>query len=602
MKKLYLTIAIFLLAISLSFAQFPQAISYQIIARDNLGNILIDQLLNLKISIIYGSSIGSAVYIEKQSVSTNQFGLANVKIGLGEIVSGTFSAIDWSKGNYFIKVESSLPTGGYQILGTTSLLAVPYALYSLKSETAGPTGPTGPTGPMLKGLNGTPGPTGPTGSTGLHGITGPAGINGINGVNGITGAKGAQGIQGITGQSGPAGATGFQGIQGIAGPVGATGAKGITGLTGPTGINGINGLNGLNGITGPQGAQGIQGIVGQAGIAGAKGITGATGLQGAQGIQGIIGPVGVAGAKGATGATGSTGINGLNGITGVTGATGPAGINGKNGLTGATGTQGIQGITGPTGVAGSKGVTGTAGINGLNGATGATGPAGTNGINGLKGITGATGLQGIQGITGSAGSGPGALPYGLTGQTLRNNGTGWEISNQIYNNGNYVGIGTTNPTSILDVNGMISANCIKLRGGCDIAEPFNVKSQSVYPGLVLCIDPENPGRLKISENAYDKKVAGIVSGANNVKPGLVMNQDDVFIDGKFPVALTGRVYCYADATHNSINPGDLLTTSDTPGYAMKATDFSKTQGAVIGKAMTGLKEGKGMVLVLVTLQ
>ena len=93
-----------------------------------------------------------------------------------------------------------------------------------------------------------------------------------------------------------------------------------------------------------------------------------------------------------------------------------------------------------------------------------------------------------------------------------------------------------------------------------------------------------------------------MSGANNVNPGLIMNQDNVFVDGKYPVALTGRVYCYADATDSPINPGDLLTTSDTPGYAMKVTDFSKAPGAVIGKAMTGLKSGKGMILVLVSLQ
>jgi hypothetical protein len=66
--------------------------------------------------------------------------------------------------------------------------------------------------------------------------------------------------------------------------------------------------------------------------------------------------------------------------------------------------------------------------------------------------------------------------------------------------------------------------------------------------------------------------------------------------------LTGRVYCWADASYAPIEPGDLLTTSDTPGHAMKVTNHKKAQGAIIGKAMTSLKEGKGLVLVLVTLQ
>jgi len=69
-----------------------------------------------------------------------------------------------------------------------------------------------------------------------------------------------------------------------------------------------------------------------------------------------------------------------------------------------------------------------------------------------------------------------------------------------------------------------------------------------------------------------------------------------------PVALSGRAWVYADATRNPIMPGDLLTTSATPGYAMKVVNYQKAQGAIIGKAMTELKSGTGLVLVLVSLQ
>lgn len=68
------------------------------------------------------------------------------------------------------------------------------------------------------------------------------------------------------------------------------------------------------------------------------------------------------------------------------------------------------------------------------------------------------------------------------------------------------------------------------------------------------------------------------------------------------MALSGRVYVRADATFGAIKPGDLLTTSDTPGHAMKVTDHLQAQGAILGKAMSALDDGRGFVLVLVTLQ
>jgi hypothetical protein len=74
------------------------------------------------------------------------------------------------------------------------------------------------------------------------------------------------------------------------------------------------------------------------------------------------------------------------------------------------------------------------------------------------------------------------------------------------------------------------------------------------------------------------------------------------LEGGQNVALSGRVYVLADASSDEITPGDLLTTSGTPGHAMKASDQTRAQGAILGKAMSGLREAKGLVLVLVTLQ
>jgi hypothetical protein len=144
---------------------------------------------------------------------------------------------------------------------------------------------------------------------------------------------------------------------------------------------------------------------------------------------------------------------------------------------------------------------------------------------------------------------------------------------------------------------------LTITGGGDLAEPFEVsEAETVKPGMVVSIDPEQPGRLRLANTAYDRTVAGIASGAHGINPGLTLRQEGTVADGSLPVALTGRVYCWADASYGPIEPGDLLTTSDTPGHAMKVTDHMKAQGAIIGKAMTALTEGRGFVLVLVTLQ
>ncbi len=145
---------------------------------------------------------------------------------------------------------------------------------------------------------------------------------------------------------------------------------------------------------------------------------------------------------------------------------------------------------------------------------------------------------------------------------------------------------------------------LEITGGADLSEQFDVDTDEgpVEPGMVVSIDPSHPGKLVLSKAPYDHRVAGIISGAGGVKPGMLMAQAGSVADGKYPVALTGRVYVRCDASHGPIQPGDLLTTSKTPGHAMKVTDHSRAHGAVLGKAMTSLEESTGLVLVLVNLQ
>jgi len=141
---------------------------------------------------------------------------------------------------------------------------------------------------------------------------------------------------------------------------------------------------------------------------------------------------------------------------------------------------------------------------------------------------------------------------------------------------------------------------IEFGEGLDYAEGFNVSDQSqITPGTVLVIDAENAGQLAISNTPYDRKVAGIVAGANGLGSAVRLGAGQY----DFDVALAGRVYCNVDASYAAIQPGDLLTTSSTPGYAMKVTDHAKAPGSILGKAMQPLEQGRrGQILVLVTLQ
>jgi len=157
-----------------------------------------------------------------------------------------------------------------------------------------------------------------------------------------------------------------------------------------------------------------------------------------------------------------------------------------------------------------------------------------------------------------------------------------------------------------DGKGRVVTDVLQITGGSDLSESFDIDAgpthDAIEPGLVVSIDPVNAGKLVVTDRAYDRRVAGIVSGAGGVAPGMVMGQAGTLASGEHPVALTGRVYVKADAGNGAIQPGDLLTTSTVPGHAMRVDDPARAQGAILGKAMTSLESGRGMVLVLVGLQ
>jgi len=141
---------------------------------------------------------------------------------------------------------------------------------------------------------------------------------------------------------------------------------------------------------------------------------------------------------------------------------------------------------------------------------------------------------------------------------------------------------------------------ILLMGVADCAEEFDVVgADKVEPGSVMVIDAA--GSLMMSDHAYDRKVAGVISGAGDYKTGITLDKRPAQTS-RLPIAMVGKVCCRVDASYGPIEHGDLLVTSPTPGHAMKATDPARAFGAVIGKALSGLERGVGLLPILVSLQ
>ncbi len=145
---------------------------------------------------------------------------------------------------------------------------------------------------------------------------------------------------------------------------------------------------------------------------------------------------------------------------------------------------------------------------------------------------------------------------------------------------------------------------VSITGGSDFAENFDIHdadNTEIQAGMLVSINPNSDGQLNICSKPYDHKLVGIISGAQGVEPGMMMGQKGSIADGAYPIALVGRVYVLIDESKGSIQPGDLLTSSDKAGYAMKVKRFKKAKGAIIGKALTATNED-GYALVLVNLQ
>ena len=226
-----LLITLFFLQTKPIKAQAPQAFPYQAVARAASGNLLSNQTISIRMSVLDLTSTGTVLYRETHSVTTNSLGLFTINIGQGNVTLGVFANIAWGSGAKYIKIDMDANGGNnYTTMGTTQLLSVPYALYANVPGVAGP-----------QGVAGTNGTNGVDGKTILNGTTNPAAATGVNGdfyinttSDQIFGPKTA-GSWG-TGTS-------------LIGPSGSAGATGATGAQGPQGISGIQLINATNGIT-----------------------------------------------------------------------------------------------------------------------------------------------------------------------------------------------------------------------------------------------------------------------------------------------------------------------------------------------------------------
>jgi len=271
------------------------------------------------------------------------------------------------------------------------------------------------------------------------------------------------------------------------------------------------------------------------------------------------------------------------GVWGTNTAAGPGVFGTSTSSDGVSG-YGANGVTGQCSGPNGSGVYGTgngpgtgAGVTGIN--LNGTGVSGQD----LSG----TGVSGTS-VTGTGVSGKATLGVGVQGICKDPKGLAGKFTGDVEIDGDITG-----------VNNITVKNDVVLTGA-DCAEQFDMyDSKLPEPGTIVVIDDE--GKLRESHRAYDKRVAGVVSGAGEFRPAIVLDRR-ASAEGRVSVALVGKVYCKVDANPAPITVGDLLTTSARPGFAMKADDPAQAFGAVIGKALKPFRAGQGMIPILVALQ
>jgi hypothetical protein len=216
------------------------------------------------------------------------------------------------------------------------------------------------------------------------------------------------------------------------------------------------------------------------------------------------------------------------------------------------------------------------------------------------GVHGNTAFGAGTGVWGNTSTGVGVLGTNQGGSGLAGKFTGdVEIVGRLNLNGNCNVTGTITHDGELRCTKTMQAFDFVVAGG-DCAEAFEVASGETFaPGSVMVFDDR--GALRECHHDYDRRVAGVISGAGTYHPGILLGLASSNLNRQ-PIALAGKVFCKVDANRSPIEVGDLLTTSELAGYAMKAVDPARAFGAVIGKAIGALASGRGLLPILVALQ
>jgi hypothetical protein len=544
MKRLFHSLIVFLF-FSISALAQNEGISFQGLARNAAGEVLVSQSISLRLSILLGSPSGSVAYTETRQTITNPQGIFAVVVGDGTANSktGNFSSIDWGTAAKFIKVEMDPNAGlNFTAMGTSKLQPVPFAFYAYGVDAENVQGivPVGSGGTGVASMaelktslgldqvNNTSDANKPLTTAATTALA--TKVDKVSGKelssNDYTTAEKTK-LAAITGTN-----TGDQDLSAYATTtqLGSKANAADVSASLATKVDKENGkVLSSNDFTTAEKTK-LAAISGN--------------VAGPQGIQGLPGPVGP---QGATGPAGLPGPIGLTGPAGATGAQGPIGLTGPQGPAGATGIQGPIGLTGPAGTIGLTGPAGPAGPQGPQGPTGPAGPIGLTGATGPQGATGATGLL-------SSGNAAGNTPFW--------DGSQWVVNNSnIHNNGASVGIGTALPNAAAKVEiqsttqgflpprmtyvqrqaisnpvtGLVvfCTNC----GDRNVGGELEIYSGGMWRNMVGNSASVPPPPLAVGDSYLGGKVAYIFQQGDpgydpNVQHGLIAAPTDIFINNQ----------------------------------------------------------------------
>ncbi len=544
MKKIFFLLVISLITTLPSLAQ-NEGISFQGLARNAAGEVLVSQSISLRLSILLGSPSGSVVYTETRQTNTNPQGIFAVVVGDGTANSktGNFSTIDWGTASKFIKVEMDPNAGlNFTTMGTSKLQPVPFAFYAYGVDAEN-----------VQGI--VPVSSGGTGVASMAELKTSLGVDQVNNTSDANKPLSTAATTALATK-----------VDKVSGKELSTNDYTTAEKTKLAAITGTN--------TGDQDLSAYATMTQLATKANASDVAAslATKVDKENGKGLSSNDYTTAEKIKLASITGD--VAGPTGPAGPTGATGPIGPQGATGPTGPAGPQGPIGLTGPTGPAGATGPQGPIGL------PGATGPAGPSGAQGPTGATGPTGLL-------TSGNAAGNTPYW--------DGSQWVVnSSNLYNNGSNIGVGTTSPTAKLQIVGGDRNNMLRVESNNNASLSLKNTNASAGGGeyqLFVTSSTSNPsiaaGSLGLyydhpSNAAYRFSIN--TSGNVGIGTGMPTEKLDVSGNVKSSGTLAAGTVIYPN-THGT--NGQVLTTTGSGALTWSTpSGGASTVGAISNSATT----------------